>query len=76
MLDRMPSFHSREMLFTSWVRETGVVPAALASLLLAEHAPGADKVAALIFLAVLVTILLQGPTTAAWARRMGLGESK
>ncbi len=73
-LDRVSRWSKREMLFTSWVRETGVVPAALASLLLAEKAPGADKVAALIFLAVLVTILLQGPTTAAWARRMGLAE--
>ncbi len=71
-LDRGARWSLREMLFTSWVRETGVVPAALASLLLASGAPGADHLAALVFLAVLVTILLQGLTTAAWARRTGV----
>jgi len=71
-LDRIAKWSLKDMLFTSWVRETGVVPAALASLLLAARAPGAPHVAALIFLAVLATILLQGPTTAAWARRTGM----
>ena len=74
-LDRIAGWSPKEMLFTSWVRETGVVPAALASLLLAAHARGASHVAALVFLAVLATILLQGPTTAAWARRTGLSKS-
>jgi cell volume regulation protein A len=70
--DRKARWSLREMLFTSWVRETGVVPAALASLLLASGAPAAAQIAALVFLAVLVTILLQGLTTAAWARRTGV----
>lgn len=72
-LDRPAKWSIRELLFVSWIRETGVVPAALANLLLAARAPGADEVAAIIFLAVLVTILIQGPSTALWARRTGVG---
>ncbi len=76
VLDRASRWTAREMLFTSWVRETGVVPAALASIMLAEGAPGASQVAALIFLAVLATILLQGPTTAFWARKTGVAHKR
>jgi cell volume regulation protein A len=74
-LDRLARWSPAEMLFTAWVRETGVVPAALASLLLAARAPGAPTVAAFVFLAVVVTILVQGPTTAAWARRTGVAKA-
>lgn len=72
--DRLAKFHLKEMLFVSWVRETGVVPAALGTILLAERAPGAETVAALIFLAIMVTIVVQAPTTRPWARRLGVSE--
>lgn len=71
--DRAAKWSWREILFACWVRETGVVPAALASLLLAAKAPGANTVAAFIFLAVIGTIAIQTPTTAAWVKRLGVG---
>lgn len=74
-LDRLQKWSLREMLFVSWVRETGVVPAALASLLLAARAPGAPMVAAVVFLAVVVTILVQAPTTGLWAKVTGVSET-
>lgn len=74
--DRLAKFNLREMLFVSWVRETGVVPAALGTILLAEHAPGAETAAALIFLAIIVTIVVQAPTTSPWARRLGVSEEQ
>jgi cell volume regulation protein A len=60
------------MLFMCWTRETGVIPAALAGLLLATETPGARLIASVIFVAILMTILIQAPTTQWLARRLGL----
>ena len=70
--DRLARWTRREMLFAAWVRETGVVPAALAGLLEAMSVPGAHVVTAIVFVAVIVTIVGQAGTTAAWARVLRL----
>ena len=72
--DRRVKWTLREMLFMCWTRETGVIPAALAGLLLGMHAPGAEIIASVTFIAVLMTILIQAPTTRALARSLGLLE--
>jgi cell volume regulation protein A len=63
-----------EMLFMCWTRETGVIPAALAGLLLGIKAPGAPMIASITFVAILMTILIQAPTTEWLGRRLGLLE--
>lgn len=63
LVDRRAKWRWREILFMFWVRETGVIPAALAGMLAAEHVPGADTIAAVTFMAILITILLQASTT-------------
>jgi potassium/hydrogen antiporter len=73
--DRRARWSLQEMLFMCWTRETGVIPAALAGLLLGTKAPGAQMIASVIFLAILMTILIQAPTTKGLARRLGLLES-
>ena len=70
--DRRARWSTSEMLFMSWTRETGVIPAALAGLLLGMKAPGADVIAAVTFIAVLMTILIQATTTRWLAARLGL----
>ena len=60
------------MLFMCWTRETGVIPAALAGLLPEVKAPGAQIIASVTFIAVLMTILIQAPTTKWLARRLNL----
>jgi len=70
--DRRARWSGSEMLFMSWTRETGVIPAALAGLLLGMKAPGADVIAAVTFIAVLMTILIQATTTRWLAARLGL----
>jgi cell volume regulation protein A len=60
------------MLFMCWTRETGVIPAALAGLLLGMKAPGADMIASVTFIAILATILIQAPTTRWLGGRLGL----
>jgi len=71
-LDRGGHWTLKDMAFVSWVRETGVMPAALAGIFAAAKVPGAKTLSALVFLAVLLTILVQGATTRWWVERLGL----
>ena len=70
--DRRARWSFREMLFMCWTRETGVIPAALAGLLLGMNAPGAQLIASVVFIAILMTILIQAPTTRWLAKNLGL----
>jgi len=70
--DRRARWSMKEMLFMCWTRETGVIPAALAGLLLGMKAPGAQAIASVTFIAILMTILIQATTTKWLARRLGL----
>jgi cell volume regulation protein A len=72
--DRRVRWSVREMLFMSWTRETGVIPGALAGLLLGMNAPQARVIASVTFIAILMTILIQATTTRWLARRLGLLE--
>jgi cell volume regulation protein A len=70
--DRRARWELKEILFMCWTRETGVIPAALAGLLLGMNAPGAQLIASVTFVAILTTILIQAPTTRWLAGRLGL----
>jgi cell volume regulation protein A len=70
--DRRAKWSFAEMLFMCWTRETGVIPAALAGLLLGIKAPAAHLIASVTFVAILMTILIQAPTTEWVGRRLGL----
>jgi potassium/hydrogen antiporter len=74
--DRRARWSFSEMLFMCWTRETGVIPAALAGLLLGIKAPAANLIASVTFVAILMTILIQAPTTEWLGRRLGLLETK
>ena len=50
--------------------------AALAGLLLGMKAPGAQMIASVTFIAILLTILIQAPTTKWLGKRLGLLEEK
>jgi cell volume regulation protein A len=72
--DRRARWSFAELLFMCWTRETGVIPAALAGLLLGMKAPGAQMIASVTFIAILMTILIQAPTTKWLGARLGLLE--
>jgi cell volume regulation protein A len=74
--DRRARWSFAEMLFMCWTRETGVIPAALAGLLLGMKAPGAQMIASVTFIAILMTILIQASTTEWLGRRLGLLKTK
>jgi cell volume regulation protein A len=73
--DRRARWSFAEMLFMCWTRETGVIPAALAGLLVGMKAPGAQMIASVTFIAILMTILIQAPTTRWLGHRLGLLEA-
>ncbi|PYI53842.1 cation:proton antiporter [Paenibacillus flagellatus] len=72
--DRKAKWERSELLFMCWVRETGVIPAALSGMIAGAGIAHADVIAAVTFLAILLTILLQASTTALVARKLGLEE--
>jgi potassium/hydrogen antiporter len=72
--DRRARWSLNEMLFMCWTRETGVIPAALAGLLVGMKAPGAQLIASITFIAILMTILIQAPTTQWLGGKLGLLE--
>src|SRR5664279_646880 len=74
--DRRAKWSFNEMLFMCWTRETGVIPAALAGLLLGMKAPGAQMIASVTFIAILMTILIQAPTTKWLGGKLGLLEER
>jgi cell volume regulation protein A len=74
--DRRAKWTFDELLFMCWTRETGVIPAALAGLLLGMKAPGAHMIASVTFIAVLMTILIQAPTKKWLAGRLKLLEDR
>lgn len=72
--DRRGRWTREEIAFLSWSRYTGVIPAAVASLLLARGVEGAELAVSLVAFAVLSTLLLQATTAEIVARRLGLIE--
>jgi len=70
--DRRAKWTWREMAFMVWVRETGVIPAALSGMIVASGVEHADIIASVTFMAIMLTILVQASTTAWVARKLGL----
>jgi potassium/hydrogen antiporter len=70
--DRRAKWSCAELIFMCWTRETGVIPAALAGLLLGMKAPDAPLIASVVFIAILMTILIQAPTTEWLGRKLAL----
>jgi cell volume regulation protein A len=70
--DRRAKWSLKELMFMCWTRETGVIPGALAGMLVGMKAPGADIIASVTFIAILMTILIQATTTKWLAKKLGL----
>jgi cell volume regulation protein A len=70
--DRRGGWTREEIAFISWCRETGVIPAAVASLLLAQGVEGAEIAVSMVAFAVCTTLLLQATTAGYVARKLNL----
>ncbi len=74
--DRRGKWTRQEIVFIGWTRETGVVPAALAGIIVAEGVADADLVVVCVALAIIVTLTLQASTKRWLAHRLGLIEEE
>ena len=72
--DRRAKWTSQELLFMCWTRETGVIPGALAGMLVGMKVQHSDVIASVTFMAILITIVLQATTTKWLAAKLGLLE--
>jgi cell volume regulation protein A len=73
--NRKAKWTSKELLFMCWTRETGVIPGALAGMLIGMKVPHSDVIASVTFMAILITILVQATTTEWLARKLDLLEA-
>ncbi len=72
--DRRAKWTTQELLFMCWTRETGVIPGALAGILVGMKVQYSDVIASVTFMAILLTILLQATTTKWLAAKLDLLE--
>jgi cell volume regulation protein A len=70
--DRRARWTPQELLFLSWTRETGVVPAALVGVLAGIGVPDVEIYASVVALAIVLTLLLQALPARRLASRLGL----
>jgi len=66
--DRVHRWSLRELLMLSWVRETGVMSAALAANIAALAIPNAEAIVAKTTAVIIATVVIQGLTTGTLAR--------
>ncbi len=72
IFDRKAEWNYREVLYLMWTKETGVIPAALAGMLISMKIPNAELISAVTFMAIIVTLLLQASTAVFLARKLKL----
>jgi cell volume regulation protein A len=72
--DRRAKWTLNELLFMCWTRETGVIPGALAGMLVGMKVAYSDVIASVTFMAILLTIILQATTTKWLANKLDLLE--
>jgi potassium/hydrogen antiporter len=74
LLDRRGRWQREEIVLVVWTKETGVVPAALAGVVIAEGVPYESEIITVVALAVILTLVLQASTKGWLAQRLGLSE--
>ena len=72
--DRRGRWSRGEIVFLSWTRETGVVAAALAALMVGLDVPDAELIVTTVALAIVVTLAVQTTTKPWLGRKLGLDE--
>ncbi|WP_186843716.1 cation:proton antiporter [Acetobacterium tundrae] len=71
-LDRKAKWNIREIAYLCWTRETGVIPAALAGMLITMNIPNAQLISAVTSIAIIITLTFQASTAKYFARVLKL----
>lgn len=73
-MDRQVKWTKKELFFMMWVRETGVIPAALSSMIVAMSLPHSSILSSAVFMTIIITLLVQASTTKILAKKLDLLE--
>ncbi|MEG0430836.1 MAG: sodium:proton antiporter [Anaerovoracaceae bacterium] len=74
LVDRKAEWKIRDIVFMMWVRETGVIPAAVSGMIVALKVPGYEIISSVVFMTILVTLIIQASTTKLVAKWLGVLE--
>lgn len=72
ILDKKAAWNIREIAYLMWTRETGVIPAALAGMLLAMKVQHSDIISAVTSMAIIITLAFQASTAKYFAKVLKL----
>ncbi len=76
LFDRKASWSENEKLFMMWVRETGVMPAALSGIIVSTKVPGYEVISSVVFMTIIITLLVQASTTKIVAQKLDVLEDE
>lgn len=76
LFDRKASWYKNEKLFMMWVRETGVIPAALSGIIVSTKVPGYEVISSVVFMTIIITLLVQASTTKIVAQKLDVLEDE
>ena len=74
IFDKKAKWTFKEKLFMMWVRETGVIPAALSGIIVSMKIPGYEIISSVVFMTILITLIVQASTTKIVAKKLGVLE--
>lgn len=72
--DREAKWSLKDKLFMMWVRETGVIPAALSGIIVSMQIEGYQIISSVVFMTILITLIVQASTTKLLAKKLDLLE--
>lgn len=70
--DKNAAWTWQEIVYLMWVRETGVIPAALVGMLVTMKVPHADVISAVTFMTIIITLAIQASTKCIVAKLLKL----
>ena len=74
--DKRASWFKNEKLFMMWVRETGVIPAALSGIIVSTKVSGYEIISSTVFMTIIITLLVQASTTKLVAQKLDVLDDK
>lgn len=72
--DKKANWSWNEKLFMMWIRETGVIPAALSGIVVSNRVPGYEIISSTVFMAIVITLLVQACSTGIVAKKLNVLE--
>lgn len=72
LIDRKAEWNRKEILYLMWVRETGVIPAALSGMIVSMKIPNSEIISAVTFMTIIITLILQASTAGYLAKFLKL----